>query len=439
LPVDEADNDGRRLKVGRRWVAGCVVLLVLVLALSAASASAMGRGGVDRSFGGGGTVKLGSLVADGRYHSIRRMVTGPERNIFIADFETSCADASSCTQAFRLVRLRPDGTLDGSYGIGGSARIPSVPSYAGTVALAIDESGRAVVAIGQPGSVAVLRLTSTGQLDGSFGSLGSTVVPCGCELPLSEIGFDHREGIAVTASYTPPWREGRTGRRILAARLTPSGALDPGFGVGGVVDLQVPGYETRSTVRGDGSILVTATLGSGPRIYLSRIDPRGAVDAKFSGRFRKSLLASDPSALATAGVVNLVPGPRGSVALFGGLEGSPEGFALRVLRGGGLDRSFSGDGFKRFPLRISVAAAGGRGRLVTAGGTTDGLSIQTFDHTGRRDRSIGRGRSLVLASWDEATDLAMQGRRPLLFDNGAGECRSYCPPKPKLLRLKALP
>lgn len=425
--------------MARRSVAGCAVVLMLVLAVSGASASAKSRGGVDRSFGGGGTVRLGFLVSDGRYHSIRRMATGPERNIFIADFETSCAAPSSCTQDFRLARLRPDGTLDYSYGVGGSARLPSVPSHAGTVALAIDEAGRAVVAIGQPGSVTVLRLTPGGQLDGSFDSLGSTVLPCGCDLPLPEIGFDRQGGIAVTASYDPPWQEGRTReRRILAARLTPSGALNSDFGAGGIVDLQVPGYETRSAIRGDGSILVAATLGSAPGVYLSRIDPTGAVDPKFSGRFRRSLLASDPGALPTGAVVSLVPGPRGSVALLGSLAGRFEGFGVRVLRDGRLDRGFAGDGSKLLSLRVAVAVAGGRGRLVLGGREGGSTEVRVINIAGRPDRSYGGGRPLVLGSWESIDGLAMQGRRPLLFNGGWQGCRSYCAPNPKLLRLRSL-
>lgn len=423
--------------MGRRWIATCVGGLALVLAVTGGTAIGKSRGGVDRTFGSSGTVALSYLVNKEAFPWFSSMTTGPGRTIYLLNSETSCPNPGTCTYAFRLTRLLADGSLDRTYGDGGSTRVP-LGSYYAKGRLAIDGAGRAVLAVGSPGSIAVSRFTPEGQVDASFGSGGTVIVPCDCVPMTPEVGFAGEGRITLAAGYGHNlYGESEEGRAMVA-RLTPSGALDPRFGSGGLVDLAL---HTRgpvnpaAQVRANGSVVLGGVSES---MYLIQIGPDGNVDHRFGSRFRESLralrLLAGPEEIG-----DLVPGPHGSVGAVGGNGNFAEGFAMRVLRSGRLDRSFAKNGYRTLPIRATHAVSAGRGKMVVAGEEGEGLEVLVFDRSGHRDRSFGGGRRLILASWNDLASLAMQGHRPLLFDDGSLECRGYCPPGPQLLRMKAVP
>ena len=99
--------------------------------------------------------------------------------------------------------------------------------------------------------------------------------------------------------------------RWVVARLTPSGALDPKFGHGGVATLAGPGSGGDDVARrADGSIVALGSapgapsLASGRNLLLARLLPNGTQDPAFAGGAPLGIPAN-------AGAGDVAPGPTG--------------------------------------------------------------------------------------------------------------------------------
>jgi hypothetical protein len=89
--------------------------------------------------------------------------------------------------------LRPDGSLDPSYGIGG---IATIPDWLGVNAITVDSSGRYV--LGGVGTTA-LRFMPDGIADSTFGTGGLELVPVGSASAANGIALDPVDGKIVLA------------------------------------------------------------------------------------------------------------------------------------------------------------------------------------------------------------------------------------------------
>jgi uncharacterized delta-60 repeat protein len=148
--------DGRILVAGRSSSGGAVV------------ARLRASGALDPDFGSGGRVTLpggGSLSA---------VLVQPDRNIVVA------GNAGAST-TMTVTRLKPDGSLDTTFGSGGTASVVfgSLANPLGGAARQPD--GRIVIAgYTQDGEdVAVARLNANGSLDAGFGGAGKATVDFG--------------------------------------------------------------------------------------------------------------------------------------------------------------------------------------------------------------------------------------------------------------------
>ena len=148
--------DGRILVAGRSSPTGAVV------------ARLRATGVLDPDFGSGGRVTLpggGSLSA---------VLVQPDRNIVVAGNASGSA-------AMTVTRLKPDGSLDATFGTGGTAMVAfgSLANPLGGAARQPD--GKLVIAgYTQDGEdVAVARLNTNGSLDATFGTGGKATVEFG--------------------------------------------------------------------------------------------------------------------------------------------------------------------------------------------------------------------------------------------------------------------
>lgn len=136
-----------------------------------------------------------------------------------------------------VVKLRPDGEADASFGSGGrvSARIRSWPNVS-----AVDAAGRTLV-IGNSEAAdrwtvtPVLRVTAGGSLDRGFGRTGQALLRLRRGGVLGSIAVDRRGRALISGTLTPKSRRGvrRGPPRIVVLRLTRAGRIDPSFGEGG--------------------------------------------------------------------------------------------------------------------------------------------------------------------------------------------------------------
>lgn len=131
-------------------------------------------GSPDRAFGTDGVATVGFDGASARAHALGVLHDG---RLVLAG-RVSPPDGGGGTTAF--ARLTESGALDGAFGVGGRVSLDLV-SQGGAETLAIDAAGRLVAAgyavrIDDPAAISVVRLSASGELDGTFGANGLAVV-----------------------------------------------------------------------------------------------------------------------------------------------------------------------------------------------------------------------------------------------------------------------
>lgn len=314
-------------------------------------------GGLDPAFGEGGKVVL---PVGTRNDVVLAMAVQPDGRIVLA----GGSDQGSRGADFALVRLLPDGRPDPGFGSGGIV----VHDFSGGTdrarALALMADGRIVVGgeshSGVAGGLdfALLRLHPNGALDTSFGDGGQVVTAVksggaselirGLALPV----VDGEQRILAVGG------EGD----FIAVRYRADGTLDGGFGAGGkVVGLFKAsiGSARAVTLLPTGEAVLVGHIGH--RFAAARLTVSGQLDTGFGvgGRFEKNLVNNWNEATA------VVQQADGKLVLGGwayaGVGTSGDFAAIRLTAGGQLDTGFGVDG-----VLIRSAAVGSRSDLADA-------------------------------------------------------------------------
>lgn len=296
----------------KRWlVSGAVVAGATVVALAAA-------GGLDATFGTGGVAQTD--LAGVRGYAFDNAVQDDGR-VLVVGYDQYGATLSE--EQWHVRRYTSGGALDTAYGSGGSVTL-----FAGTginrlydVALDGDDqavlAGRAAVAVTSKGKTkyevraAVARLTTSGALDGSFGSGGTVTlaVPgaAATEARAVAVQADGKLVVAGTATFTSKVRGTGTisDPAVFVARFTAAGALDSSFGSSGVrVNDLSSGtafewvYRGSIALQSDGGIVVGCEQANGGFWTLVRFTTSGAIDTAFgevNGADRLRKIAVDGS------------------------------------------------------------------------------------------------------------------------------------------------
>jgi uncharacterized delta-60 repeat protein len=215
------------------------------------------------------------------------------------------AGAGATNEMFALVRYTALGALDSTFGNNGkvvynagSATYPAknVESIRG---LAIDSSNR-IVAAGTYSSqtvsqrFALLRFTSTGHLDTSFGPTfsGMTTGFGGCSWAgcFEEASGDalalQTDGKIVVAGNVRLLNSGSWDTNVALARFMPDGSRDSaGFGTDGYVRTDLGGWAGAKAVQpAGGSLFVTGYVSGGDQAMVARYSiSNGALDTNFNG------------------------------------------------------------------------------------------------------------------------------------------------------------
>jgi uncharacterized delta-60 repeat protein len=165
------------------------------------------NGTLDAGFGGG----LGYVVTPftSSYDTANSAVIQPDGKIVAAGF----ADGRN----FALARYNPDGSLDGSFGVGGKVETQD-PAAAGAWSVALQPDGKLIVAGG-----IVARYNSNGSLDPSFGSNGKVALAGNPFARIVLVQPDRK--LVIAGTLTVP-----AGGDFLVARLKPNGLVDTTFG-----------------------------------------------------------------------------------------------------------------------------------------------------------------------------------------------------------------
>ena len=186
-------------------------------------------------------------------------------------------------QAVRLMRWNADGSIDTSYHATGGVKT-SFDTSAFPGSLALQKDGKALVAGLQRGATAndpqqvfLLRYSASGNLDGAFGTAGLV------EIPGADFGGPGATSGSITIQpdgkiLLGVVKESGTPEVI---RFTSSGQLDPTFGSGGVAAF---GFGTTPStglaVQPDGKIVAATFTDSGGFVF--RLLANGSLDTAFN-------------------------------------------------------------------------------------------------------------------------------------------------------------
>jgi uncharacterized delta-60 repeat protein len=349
-------------------LATAVFLAVLVVGVPAWAAP----GDLDPSFGQGGHVRVqtnagcprGCVEFGGSYadavalQSDGGIVLGGYNNYMGAPVSRSGQAPGA------LVRLRPDGTLDTSFGgAGGIEETPFAVERIDSNA----HGGLAVVGSVEGGMLGLARYSPTGVLDGSFVPQGVrwTPEPKGSQ----EEQRDPQGRIVALATPTP--------FTIDVVRYLASGALDASFGHGGYAQLHLP-KTRREAAQQPGTL--------------------GPPDAKPMAL----ALQRNGSAIVAFAMASFNPG--GSPPY-----GPPRYFLERLTAAGRVDRSFGRRGIARLPVGVSKIVVAPDGHILMVSAelpegrqgreepgrvrsrfASEDLVLVDYTRAGRPDRSFGK-------------------------------------------------
>lgn len=346
---------------------------------------------------------------------------------------------------FVLVRYRADGNLDRGFGSNGLVHLRPGACAAARIAV-VGSDGTIVAAGGGQSSFVLARVNRYGRPDAGFGAGGMVTTSVSA-------GYSEVTALRVEADGSE-FAAGRTDDgRIALARFTREGQLDPDYG-GGVVLLRPFGGGGGNSVTSvvlarDGTVVAAGQIGDD--IGLMRLHPDGTVDSTFGkdGVVTIDLGASDRAAAVTvAGSGKLVVvGTSGSCVS----DNDPDtcGYqwiALRLLKNGTLDRSFSGDGKRTLgnpggsPAAValgphgSIAIGGGSCRPAKGGGCITVLRLVLLESNGSYDgRLVGRPAvatrpgiletDFIGKGWNQSGDadaLAWDSKNRIVAAGGAG-------------------
>jgi uncharacterized delta-60 repeat protein len=275
-------------------------------------------------------------------------VVDPDGRIVVAGYT---ADAASDVV---VLRYTPTGQLDPTFGAGGGVFFVDLGGVDQAFALARRPDGRFVAAGRRDTAAALLGFTAAGLPDPTFGAGGAATFAFGTDAELDAVALqsDGRivaSGRSAGASDRP---------ELLVARFTATGALDPTYGGDGRADLAgTPVVSAIAMVVGPGDRTVVAgSEGDEGAAGLAAVTPAGALDTSFGigGTTTIHLGAHTFLTSLVLDGTHLVAGGRSSPTF------EPPGdlavpLLVRVDGAGVLDPGFGCRGTQSFEL----AAAGG--------------------------------------------------------------------------------
>jgi uncharacterized delta-60 repeat protein len=325
-------------------------------------------GTLDPAFGEGGHVITGMTDDEWDYSVPHALALQPDGKIVVAG---SSYDNDAGHKVFAVARFNSDGTLDPTFGGDGRVLTPiSTADDAGdeeAFALALAPDGAIVLAGGTgifPADFAAARYLPNGTLDASFGNGGTVVTDLGGEDKAAAVGIQP-DGKIVLAG-----RGVNNDDDWALLRYLPNGDLDPAFGDGGKVATDFNGGEDwigGLVIRPDGAIVAGGQVHVGVVFCtdqngltrgcdkfgaaLAQYKSDGSLDAAF-GEGGKAVYEFD----ATSGTAALALQPDGKIVLAGHYD--YDDFAVaRANPDGALDSRFGAGGLTRTPFSRSMDVA----------------------------------------------------------------------------------
>jgi uncharacterized delta-60 repeat protein len=411
--------------------AALAVLVAGLLVVAAPAARAFAApGDLDPAFGTGGKVTTDFAQ---RFDEGWGLAIQPDGRIVIAG-ETVRDAGGRDDRDFAIVRYRPDGSLDPTFGAAGKVSTDFGKDFEVAFDMLRQPDGKIVAAgisgsIGDPASLdfAVARYNPDGSLDASFGTGGKVTTDFAGNDDEPNAVTLQPDGKIVLAGFTGvPADPGSYD--IALARYNVDGSLDASFGAHGKVVTDFAGGKDGAfdiLVQSHGRLLVAGSATRSPTgadFALARYNPNGSLDPSFgtSGKTTTDLTGADDQAdcvviqndgkILAAGGAGVVRNASGAYAL------------ARFTADGALDTSFGTSGTVTTELtdghdEVFGLALQRDGRIVAAGAAHFELAVSgdfalaRYNRDGSLDRRFGSGGIVITdfgGGFDNAFDVAIQ-------------------------------
>jgi uncharacterized delta-60 repeat protein len=284
----------------------------------------------------------------------------------------------AANSTFYAAELRPDGSLDPSFGTGGLEHVPLRLSAVGVLfepdgKLLVLATGPALSKLQGP-QLMVVRLNANGTLDQTYGvdgvahtglwGSGAGAISADGELLVS--------GTTGPESTEPP--PALSNLHWVIEELTSTGTLDPAFGLNGALTIAVKHASgDQLAVEPDGDIVADGVPETDYPMggeYLTRLTPQGAEDPTFAAG--RPVVVAD-----SGGVAGMLVQPDGSITLLDGLG------LERYTPDGTLDEAFGSHGVALVP---ALVAGDGGDQLLPGPGSDVLVASYPGRRTGRSTR-----------------------------------------------------
>lgn len=245
-------------------------------------------GTLDTSFGSGGKI-VTPVASDPPYNLGYSVALQSDGKIVVSGYAD---DLSGNGQDFALVRYNADGTLDTGFGTGGTVVTPVGAGSASDTgrAVTIQADGKIVVSGVAGQDFAVVRYNADGTLDTGFGTDGKVVTAVGTGFDAAYDVAVQADGRILVSGYGVSGSASEGDFAVV--RYTSDGSLDTTFGAGGKVLTPVgPGTAADNSygmaVQADGKIVVSGYSavdgGSNIQFAVVRYNANGTLDTSFGG------------------------------------------------------------------------------------------------------------------------------------------------------------
>ncbi|WP_458129930.1 M10 family metallopeptidase C-terminal domain-containing protein [Pseudomonas sp. Z2-11] len=309
-------------------------------------------------------------------------------------------------------RTLADGSLDTSFGNGGTATVPFYwnEDLGQQASFSVQRDGSFFASAGYPsGEIHIARFDATGTLVSSFGEAGVLHLPASVGIQPSS---------AIDVSLQGDGKVLVTGRDTLT-RLNPDGTLDSSFANGGSLALDV--HPDALVIQDDGKILLAGASGGVASVI--RLNADGSLDTGFGDQGKVSW-GSQSAPFAVADMIVLANGKL----LIGGSQGtSADGYLAALVQlnpNGSLDLGFGNpddgyhhlDGGREDDFLLGTASfddaiSGGAGDDLLDGQQgrdllTGGTGADTFRYQSAADsyRTATTAHSDRITDFDPSTD-----------------------------------
>ncbi len=340
------------------------------------------------------------------------------------------------TRAVTITVRGPAGSLDTTFGVGGSRTVDFGGKDDYATAMVMQPDGKIVLAGSAPGAsgegivFAVARLDRDGNPDPAFGQGGKVRVNFGS-------GNDQAYAVALQSDgriVVGGFADVGTNRDFGLTRLNVDGSVDTDFGTGGKVTTPIGTAADRAyalAVQPDGKIVLGGTSDSGGAtgldFALARYTAKGQLDDSFGtgGKVRTAVAKGSASDVVYALAVH-----EGSILAAGG---ETDFMLAKYTASGTLDGSFGVGGKMTGLFGSTVGAARGltvtrinaQDRVLLAGNANNDTAVARLTLSGALDTAFGDGGRKVIPvsvkDWDEASALAVQADGKVIVGGWAND------------------